>query len=71
MDTLHHRRDFVKAISLAAPTALFTTPALADDPPKDEKKNNLWIKNLPKHYNTIEALSGFFKKYAHLFGMSA
>ena len=38
MDMPHHRRDFVKAISLAAPAALFTTPASADDPPKDEKK---------------------------------
>lgn len=33
---------------------------------KEEKKNVLWLKNLPKHYNTIEALAGFFKKYGQI-----
>jgi len=34
----HHRRDFVKALAAAAPVALIGTPALAEDPPKDDKK---------------------------------
>jgi hypothetical protein len=34
--------------------------------PKEDKKNNLWIKNLPRQYNTVEALSGFFKKYGQI-----
>ena len=33
---------------------------------KEEKKNNLWLKNIPKHYNTVEALTAFFKKYGHI-----
>lgn len=34
--------------------------------PPTEKKNCLYIKNLPKHYNTAEALSNFFKKYGQI-----
>lgn len=34
--------------------------------PKEERKNSLWLKNLPQQYNTIEALAGFFKKYGQI-----